>query len=219
MPLLSPDKKAYMNFSRTLIATCLLVASFPARSQQMDMDAMMKWGSADVIRYHVVGVYQATPIVSGDGAAIADVSDRVVFDFTWKLSEMKLVGKPTFQNFKTTVAKPRDRDGKCAPPVLKGDFEYYDALGIKDGLSGSLEIQVQTTYPVVDVPQMCTGKPKAVPAKNDVRPEEFVVVSPVSFGMPLPDSDDLRISNDKKSLVAKRDGWTWIYTPSIVPRK
>jgi hypothetical protein len=185
----------------------------------MDMDAMMKWGAADVVRYHIVGVYQDKSIVSGDGAAIADVTDRIVMDFTWKLSEMKLVGKPTFQNFKTTVTKPRDRDGKCAPPVLKGDYEHYEVLGIKDGLSGSLEIQVQTTYPVVDVPQMCTGKPKAVPAKNDVQLEQFVVVSPVTFGMPLPDSDDLRISTDRKSLIAKKDGWTWTYTPSIVPGK
>ncbi len=203
-----------MNSRRILIAMCLLGVS-AAHAQQMDMDAMMKWGAADLIRYHIVGVYQDASIVSGDGAAIADITDRVVFDFTWKLSEMKLVGKATFQNFKTTVTKPRDRDGKCAPPVLKGDFEHYDVLGIKDGLSGSLEIQVQTTYPVVDVPQMCTGKPKAVPAKNDVRLEQFVVVSPVSFAMPLPDSDDLRISTDKKSLIAKKDGWTWTYTPTI----
>src|SRR4029077_19302153 len=139
----------------------------------MDMDAMMKWGAADVIRYHIVGVYQGTPIVSSEGAAIADVSDRVVMDFTWKLSEMKLVGKPTFQNFKTTVTKPRDRDGKCAPPVLKGDYEHYEILGIKDGLSGMLEVQVQTTYPVVDIPQFCTGKPKAAPAKNVGDQEQF----------------------------------------------
>ena len=199
-------------------AVCLLGAAGAAQAQQMDMEAMMKWGAADVIRYHVVGVYQDQSLVSGDGAAIADVADRVVFDFTWKLSEMKLVGKPTFQNFKTTVAKPRDREGKCMPPVLKGEYEHYEVLGIKDGLSGSLEIQVQTTYPVVDVPQMCTGKPKAVPAKNDIRPEQFVVVSPVTFGMPLPDSDDLRISKDKKSLITKKDGWTWTLTPTIVQK-
>jgi len=199
---------------RVVVALSLLVSS-AAHGQQMDMDAMMKWGAADVVRYHVVGVYQDKSIVSGDGAAIADVNDRVVFDFTWKLSEMKLVGKPTFQNFKSTVARPRDRDGKCTPPVLKGDYEHYEVLDIKDGLSGALDIQVQTTYPVVDVPQMCTGKPKAVPAKNDIRPEQFVVVSPVSFGMPLPDSDDLRVSTDKMSLITKKNGWTWTFTPRL----
>jgi len=203
---------------RYLICALGLLGASAAHAQQMDMDAMMKWGAADLIRYHIVGVYQGAPIIAGDGGGIADVTDRVVMDFTWKLSEMKLIGKPTFQNFKSTVTKPRDRDGKCNPPVLKGEFEFYDVLGIKDGLSGSLEIQVKTAYPEVDIPQMCTGKPKAVPAKNDIRLEQFVVVSPVTFGMPLPDSDDLRISTDKKALIAKNDGWTWTYTPSIVQK-
>jgi len=68
---------------------------------------------------------------------------------------------------------------------------------------------------VVEVVQFCTGSRKAVPAKTKTRPEEFGVVSPVAFAMPLPDSDSLRVSADKKSLVGKKAGWTWTYTPSI----
>jgi hypothetical protein len=180
---------------------------------------MMKWGAADVIRYHVVGVYQGKPHIASDGSGLAEVADRVVLDFTWKLSEMKLVGAPTFQNFKAIVTNPADREPKCLPPVLKGEYEHYDVLGIKEGLGGMLELQVQTKYPLVEVAQSCTASRKAVPAKVNTRPEEFVVVSPVSFGMPLPDSDDLRISKDKKSLMAKKNGWTWTYTPGIVPGK
>ena len=147
------------------------------------------------------------------------MSDRVVLDFTWKLSEMKLVGAPTFQNTKTTLTNPSDYEPKCLPPVLKGEYEHYEVLGIKNGIAGGLELQVQTRYPVVEVAQFCTASRKAVPAKINTRPEEFVVVSPVAFGMPLPDSDSLRISRDKKSLVTKNDGWTWTFTPSIVPGK
>jgi hypothetical protein len=47
----------------------------------------------------------------------------------------------------------------------------------------------------------------------------MVLPSPVMFGMPLPDSDDLRISADKKSFLRKKAGWTWTFTPSIEPRK
>jgi hypothetical protein len=184
----------------------------------MDMAAMMKWASADLIRYHIVGVYQGKPSISSDGAGLADVSDRVVIDLTWKLSEMKLVGQPTFQNTKSTVTNPSDREPKCMAPVLRGEYEHYELLGIKEGLSGAIELQVQTTYPVVEVAQFCTASRKAVPAKKDTRPEQFVVISPVSFGMPLPDSDDLRISKDKKSLIAKKAGWTWTYTPDIVKK-
>lgn len=207
-----------MNSSRILIAMCLLGASAATQAQQMDMDAMMKWGAADLIRYHIVGVYQGKPHIASDGAGRADVTDRVVIDFNWKLSEMKLVGAATFQNTKSTVTNPVDYEPKCLPPVLKGEYEHYEVLSIKEGLSGSLEFQVQTKYPVVEVAQSCTASRKAVPAKNVVEEEQFVVVSPVAFGMPLPDSDDLRISKDKKSLIRKADDWTWTYTPTIAQK-
>ncbi|HEY6124927.1 MAG TPA: hypothetical protein VIV63_09755 [Steroidobacteraceae bacterium] len=204
---------------KALLCTLSLLGASAAHAQQMDMDAMMKWGSADLIRYHVVGVYQGKPSIASDGSGRADVTDRVVIDFSWKLSEMKLVGAPTFQNTKTTLSNPTDREPSCLPPVLKGEYEHYELLGIKEGLSGSLEFTVQTTHPIVEVAQFCTASRKSVPAKKNVRAEDFVVVSPVTFGMPLPDSDDLRISKDKKSLIAKKNGWTWTYTPAIAPAR
>jgi hypothetical protein len=204
----------------TIAALLTMAASLaPAHAQQMDMDAMMKWGAADLVHYHIVGVYQAKAHIAGDGSGQADVSDRVVIDLTWKLSEMKLVGQPTFQNFKSIAANLSDREPTCLAPVLKGEYEHYDLLGIKEGLGGALELSVQTTYPVVDVAQFCTASRKAVPAKKATRPEDFAMVSPVTFGMPLPDSDDLRISKDKKSLVVKKGGWTWTYTPSTVQKQ
>jgi len=202
---------------KKLTLLCLLAAS-TTHAQQMDMDAMMKWGAADVIRYHVVGEYQGKPHIASDGSGRADVTDRVVLDFTWKLSEMKLVGAATFQNTRTTLTNPTDYEPKCLPPVLKGEYEHYEVLGIKEGLAGGLELQVQTKYPIVEVAQFCTASRKAVPAKTNTRPEEFTVVSPVTFGMPLPDSDDLRISKDKKSLITKKNGWTWTLTPTMVQK-
>jgi len=86
-------------------------------------------------------------------------------------------------------------------------------------MAGALEFQVRTTYPAAEVVQFCTGKRKAVAGRVDTRPEEFSVISPVVFGMPLPDSDDLRISKDKKSLIVKKKGWTWTFTPGMVPPK
>ena len=87
-----------------------------AQGQQMDMEAMMKWGAADLVRYHVVGVYQGKPNIASDGSGVADVADGVVLDFTWKLSEMKLAGQPTFQNSKSTLTNPKDREPACLPP-------------------------------------------------------------------------------------------------------
>ncbi len=212
-----------MKLMRTWIAFFLLCAwqQTPAQEQQMDMEVMMRWGSAKIVNYHIVGVYQARTDVIGDTNWIgyADVTDRVVIDLKWDLPESKLARTPTFQNAKSEVKNLRNWEAKCQPPVLKGEYEHYELLAIKDGMAGALEIQVRTTYPAAEVVQFCSGKRKAVPGHVDTRPEEFGVISPVVFGMPLPDSDDLRISKDKKSLIVKKKGWTWTFTPSIAPGK
>src|ERR1041385_2556371 len=109
-----------MKSCRSLITVCLLGVS-AVHAQKMDMDAMMKWATADVVRYHIVGEYQARTYIASDGSGQADITDRVVIDLAWKLSEAKLVGQPTFQKTKTVVANPGDREPKCLPPVLKGE--------------------------------------------------------------------------------------------------
>jgi hypothetical protein len=206
-----------MNPTRLLAAA--VFASFagptPVQAQQVDMDAMMKWGAADLVRYHIVGVYQGQPHIASDGSGRADVSDRVVIDLTWQMSESKPVGKPSFQNTRSTVTNPRDREAACLAPVLKGDYEHYELLGVEAGLGGVLALKVQTTYPVVEVAQSCTASRKAVPAKTVTRQDDFGIVSPVTFAMPIPDSDDLRISKDKKSFIVKKAGWTWTLTPTL----
>lgn len=208
-----------MKRMRTIVTLCFLCAwqQVPAQEPQMDMEAMMRWGSADIVRYHIVGVYQAQTNVIGGANAIgyADVWDRVVIDLKWKLSESKLAGKPVFLNEKSLVKNLRDYEPTCLPPKLKGEYEHFELLGIKDGLGGALELQVRTSYPDAEVVQFCTGKFKSVPARVKTEPQELVVPSPVMFGMPLPDSDALRVSRDKKSLIAKKGGWTWTFTPSI----
>jgi hypothetical protein len=210
-----------MLLRRLMIASSVLftLQLAPTHAQQMDSEAMMRWASADVVRYHIVGAYQGQPHIASDGSGLADVTDHVVIDLTWKLSESKLVGTPTFQNTKTSLTNPRDREPSCLPPVLKGEYEHYELLGIKDGMAGALELQVKTIYPLVEIAQSCTASRKPVSAKVDTRPEEMVVPSPVMLAMPLSGSNDLSISRDKKSLVVKKAGWTWTFTPSPAPRK
>jgi hypothetical protein len=222
IPIAHPKEEEMKSFP-IWVTLCILCAWRPAsaQDQQMDMEAMMRWSSADVVFYHIVGVYQAQTNVIGAAGEIgyADVTDRVVIDLKWKLSESKLAGEPTFLNEKSTVKNLRNYDPKCQPPVLKGDYEHCELLGVKDGLGGTLELQVRTTYPAAEVVQFCSGAHKAVPGSVRTAPMELTVVSPVMLGMPLPDSDDLRISKDKKSLVQKKDGWTWTFTPSLEPAK
>ena len=201
--------------SRLSVLAMLSLIPLIGRGQQMDMDAMAKWGAADVVRYHIVGVYQGTSYVASDGAGQGDFSDRVVIDLTWKLSEAKLVGAATIQNSKSTVSKLRDREPVCLPPVLKGDLEFYELLAVKEGLGGALYFTVRTTFPVVEVAQSCTASRKPVPAKVREEIEDFGVPSPVMLGMPLPKSDELEVTPDKKSFIVRKKGWTWTLTPSL----
>ena len=112
-------------------------------------------------------------------------------------------------------SNPRNPEPKCLPPILRGEYEHYDLLGIKNGLGGALEFQVRTVYPTVEVAQMCTGSRVKVPASVKTRSESFVVISPVLLDSQVPDSDSLRISKDRKSMIHKQGGWTWTYTPSV----
>jgi hypothetical protein len=198
------------------LALLFVLQPAPAQGQQMDREVMKRWGSVKVVSYHVVGVYQAQTNVIGDGnwVGYADVTDRVVIDLKWKLSEAKLVGAPTILNERSIARNLRNFQPGCLPPVLKGEYEHYDLLAIKEGLSGALELQVRTTYPAAEVVQSCSGSRKSVAASVDTRPEEMVLPSPLMLAMPLPDSDDLRIGSDKKSFVVKKSGWTWTFTPS-----
>lgn len=204
---------------RLLMITFALVApaaSTSFRLHAQDVDAMMKWASADVIKYHIVGVYSAkTNVLAGSEIGYADVTDRVVIDLTWKLSEAKLVGTPTITNEKSAIKNLSNYEPKCNPPTLKGEYEHYTLLSIKEGLAGSAEMQVQRVYPAANVIQFCTGAPKAVAGKTETQVEEFGVVSPMLFAMPLGDNKEISISPDKKSIIVKKKGWTWTYTPTI----
>jgi len=189
-----------------------------AQESRKSVDSSRRWTEGKgIVHYRIVGEYQAQTNVVGGGKGIgyADVTDRVVIDLDWKLADAALVGTPTFQNAKSVVKNLRDYEPKCLPPILKGDYEHFELQGVKPGLAGQLEMQVLRSYPVVEVVQFCTGKRKAVPAVRDVRPEELVMPSPVMLTMKLPDSDELRVSPDKQSLIAKKAGWTWTYTPSV----
>ena len=207
-----------MNHLRLLTITLALIAGatfLPSHPRAQDMDVMMKWASVDVVKYHIVGVYSArTNVLTGSEVGYADVTDRVVIDLTWKLSEAKLVGTPTVTNEKSVVKNLSNYEPKCNPPTLKGEYEHFTLLSLKNGLAGSAEMQVQRVYPAANVIQFCTGAPKAVAGKTETESEEFGVVSPMMFAMPLTGNKDVTISPDKKSIIVQKGGWTWTYTPT-----
>lgn len=180
-------------------------------------ESARRWTEGDgMVDYHVVGVFQGKANVVGNGSGIgyADVTDQVEIDLQWNLVESMLAGSPKIQNAKSELKNLRDPEPSCLPPILRGEYEHFQLEGVKQGLSGALELQVHTDYPEVEVAQMCTGSRKTIVASRDTRPEQLSVPSPVMLGMPLPDSDELRVSPDQKSLIQKKGDWTWTFTPS-----
>ena len=230
-----------MSIHRRIIATCIvalclapgLQAQELSPEDQAILDQMMRSNgldpqqieaaskqaellSSDVIRYSVVGVFQGRANVSSDQnwMAYADVVDRVEMQFQWKLSEGKLMGTPAMQNFKSTVSNPRNPEAKCAPPTIKGPYEHADLKSIKQGLSATIQMHLQRTYPPVDVHQFCTGALKAIPPKQTMSEYEIMVPPPTMLSMPLKPTDPVSLSADRTSLVLRKDdGWTWTFTP------
>ena len=188
-----------------------------AASKQVEASRQWTEAKGGLVHFHIEGLFQGKVNVVGGSNWIgyADITDRVVIELDWKLGESMLVGTPVIQNFKSTARNFRNPEPKCLPPILHGEYEHFDLLGIRNGPAGALELQVRTDYPMVDVAQMCTGSRVKVPASNPTRPEEVVVPSPMLLTVAMPDSDNLSISKDRKSLIHKLAGWTWTFTPSV----
>ena len=183
------------------------------------VDASRRWTEAKggIIHYRIEGVFQGQANVVGGGTWIGygDVTDRVVIELDWNLGQAKLGGTPRIENTRSVTKHLRNPEPKCLPPVLRGDYEHYDLVGIKDGPGGALEFSVRTAYPLAEVAQNCSGARVKVPASVKTRPESFVMLSPVLLDSQVPDSDNLRLSKDRKSMIHKQGGWTWTYTPSL----
>jgi hypothetical protein len=188
--------------------------------QAMDSNAdARQWtsGKGGLVHYHIVGMYKGRPNVLGGSnwIGLADVTDRVDIDLDWKLDESKLVGTPSFHNYKSSVGALSGYEPKCSPPTISGPYEHFDLTGIKQGLSGQLNLLSTTSHPPGKAIQDCTGSPVAVPASVVRDQTDFVVASPVLFGTAASSKGQVRVSADRKSLITSKGGWTWTYTPSV----
>lgn len=205
------DRAAFLPFA--------LVAGFalPAAAQQMDMEAMQRWGNAKVIYYSVEGVHNGASAMTATMGGVGDVVDRVSMTFEWNLAEAKLVKVTSLRNFPSEVKNLRDREPKCLPPVLKGPYEEMTVLEVANGLGGAIDMKTERSYPAVDVAQFCTASRKPIAADKKTTVKSMAVPSPMVMAMGMPASDRLSYSADRKSLVVKDGNWTWTFTPSTTP--
>ena len=201
----------------SLPLACLAAFAPLAGAQQMDMEAMQRWGSAKLVYYSVEGVHSGAASMTATMGGVADVVDRVSMTFEWSLTEAKLLKVTSLRNHPSEVKNLRDREPKCLPPVLKGTYELATVLEVVNGLGGAIDLKTERSYPAVDVAQFCTASRKAVPAEKKTSVQAMAVPSPVLMAMGAPATDKLSYSADRKSLVVKDGNWTWTFTPSTTP--
>jgi hypothetical protein len=197
-----------------------VAASIPvAVRAQIDMDIMMKWADASVIRWTVVGDYEGEDLILNVGTSgYATVTDHVeiTFDYTTE-GNGGLVGTPSFVDSPTQMGALRNGADGCRAPTVSGHYERATTESLENGLGGQLAMMVRTDYPAGAVPVACTGGDQTSPARSSTEQEDFIVPGIVLLAMGEEmTGEDVRISKDKQSLIMKRDGWTYTYTPTKV---
>jgi hypothetical protein len=195
------------------IATLVL----PAAAQQMDMQAMQRWGSAKVIYYTVEGVHSGEAHVTSKMGGRADVVDRVTMNLEWILGDARLQKVSNLKNYPAEVKNLRDAEPKCLPPVLKGALDLATVLEVTNGLGGAIDLKVEKNHPAAEVAQFCTASRKAVPAEKSVTVESLPVPSPMLLAMGAPATKEVSFTPDRKSIVYRKGNWAWTFTPSTTP--
>lgn len=195
-----------------LLASCAL--GTPAGAQQ-DLQAMMRWGSAKVVYFAVEGVYsRVSEVVNGGVGGFADVTDRVTMTLDWDLPNGQLL-RASFQNFPSTVANLRDYEKKCPAPLLKGPYEQATVKSVVMGVSASIDLTIERSFPAAAIGQMCSTNRRTVAARTKVDVVTLFVPSPVLLAMGGPDTADLTVAKDRKSMTYHtKDGWHWTFVPS-----
>ena len=189
--------------------------------QQVDMDTIMRWSTAKVVSYHIVGVYTgSTSIAFDEPSGQADVTDRVTIDLNWDIQENRLVGQPKIQNAVSEVVNLRNDQAGCAAPVVHGAYEHFDVTLVTPGDGEMVELTGTTSFPETEITD-CSGQEerRTAAARQETSVVHLPIAAPMLLGMPeMPSTGamSLTVSPDKKSFGLKLDGWTWTYTPTRV---
>jgi len=220
-----------------LLATvAAMLCTAMALAQEPDIDAMIrkakeqsarmkeehalkaKWNDAKAIRYHVVGEFKGRVTIGEQGSGyygVAEVTDRVEFDFDWSNATHGLVGEPKITNFPASLSDLRNGEPQCAKPTLHGKWEYDLTSVEQDPVRGGITVLLhsETRIPAIDVPQFCTGAPKR--SKERIETDGSRRMITVPYPVPLV-RDGASFAPDPERLVQEELGWKYTFTPSPV---
>jgi hypothetical protein len=216
--------KVRQNRKRAALAAGLFFAviglaglAAPARAQ-MDQAVLMQWMDATVIHYAVVGDYAGEDLVVNAGTnGYAPVTDHVEIGFDYDVTDARLAGAVTFKDAKTVMGALRNGADGCRAPTVDGPYEHSTIESLADGYGGQLMMTVRRDFPAAQMTVACTGGSEAVPARSATEQEDFIVPGIMMLAMKdALTGDELQVSKDGKSFIVKRNGWTYVYTPSKV---
>jgi len=198
------------------VASMFVVCSAAA---QFNQEVMMKWADAKVVRYSVVGDYEGEDLVVNAGTSgLAIVKDHVEITFDYDVTTAQLVGTPVIKDSVTEMGVLRNGADGCRPPTISGVYEHSTIESLTQENSAQLTMMVRTDYPAAQMTVACTGGNQPVTAHSETSQEEFLVPGIMMLAMAdALTGDALRVSSDGNAFIVKRDGWTYIYTPSKVP--
>lgn len=178
-------------------------AASPHAQGQEQVEAMLKWGMAEVVHYDVVAEYSGQTMIPAFRDWVA-VKDRFEISFDWSPTKLTLVGKPAFKNFPSTVP-PRAFPGACQqPPPLSGGYEHFDIVDMKLESIGGLELTVKRTFPAGAIPVVGeTGNCalRAVAAGTETMTHGVLIPQGINLVMPETAGENITVLKDGKTIV------------------
>lgn len=196
-------------------------AALPSHAQQIDVAAMQKWATAEIIHYEAVGVLsdKHVQIPNADADQYADVIEKVTLSFDWDKSEGVFIGTPLIKNHPAVVSNLTGMGDKCPAGELKGTYEHFDVTEIKPNGSGAAELIGVRKHPDTMVAESCGAGLKLYKAGDEAVSTWIGPPGPsmMALGPMMPAESGFRISADGKSMImsAHNNNWVWTFTPSV----
>lgn len=189
----------------------------PDASQAGSMGTVADLASAPALHWTVVGDYAGDALILNvSTSGYAPVTDHVEMSFDISNDgNLTLVGEPTITNSATVMGALRNGGVGCRAPTMSGRYEHATIEQVKAGLGGMPAMVVRTDYPEGAVPVACTGGNQRSPARTSSTETELPLpgVAVLMMGDQLT-GEEMRLTPDKRSIIVKKLGWTYTFTPS-----
>lgn len=152
------------------------------------------------------------------GGGLGEVTDSMTVDFVWNLNQRKVVGDIKFANGASSVKAVRSSVKDCPAPGRPASFEYLTVKSAAQDFDARITMKGERAYGEISVPLECPASLRLMtsPAKNTDTTTYLAIPDPRLLGLGETGNPNVMVSKDHKTFTITGDGWTWIYTPTLV---